>query len=327
MTIENLTTATPVEVDTVLAALYETYSRLVFADAPLAKDRVFYAANAKRGYGRDAQWDMTFDQAVEKVEKMAADETAMDWDRKSAQGALDKWAAVKAEAKANREEQAPLHAEFKRRGGWTRAYLVVTKGTGHVHSSMYCSTCYPTTQFAWLPTMSGHDESEIVEAAGERACTVCYPTAPAEVLNRPTTLFTKDEVTKQREREERAAAKAERQAAKVAKGLTPDGSEFVVRYVEPNAPGRERDESGNWVHVYRDRERREHFKTERAAVQWVVQQMSWSGAGNRYEYQRPAWTQVVEAVAAKHGKTVEEVWAEVTAKVAAKAKRDSRDTY
>lgn len=322
-----ITTRTPVEIDTELAALYNDYYVLIFSDAARAKDNLHYAADDKRVYsGRSTTWALTTAEATAKAEAKAADESAMYHERESAKSALARYATVKAEIAANAAQQAPLHAEFTRRGGWTRAYLVVTKGQGHVHSSMHCSTCYPTTQFAWLPELSGSDETAIVEAAGERACTICYPTAPAEVLNRPTTLFTKDEVTKQREREERATAKAARQAEKVAKGLTPDGSEFTVRYVEQNAPGWERDEAGKSVHVSRDRDRTERFKTERAAVQWAVDalyRVTWSDA-QPFKDALAGVEQVVAAVAAKHGKTCEEVRSDFDAKVAAKAKRDNR---
>ena len=110
---------------------------------------------------------------------------------------------------------APLNAEFTRRGGWTRAFLVVTNGTGHVHTSQACHTCYATTQFNWMTSFSGKDEAEIVEAAGDRACTVCYPSAPVEVLSRPTQMFTKDEVAKQVAREAREAKRAEAAKAQV----------------------------------------------------------------------------------------------------------------
>ena len=79
------------------------------------------------------------------------------------------------------EEMAPLEDEFRRRGGWTRAFLV-SNTSGHVHKNMHCGTCFPSTQYAWMTEFSGMDEAEIVDAAGERACTVCYPTAPVEVL-------------------------------------------------------------------------------------------------------------------------------------------------
>lgn len=92
---------------------------------------------------------------------------------------------------------------------WTRAFLVINSN-GHVHKTTDCSTCFDTTRFEWLVQYSNDDENTIVEDAGQDACTVCYPSAPAEVLNRPSRIVTADKVAK-------AAAKAEREAKKAAK--------------------------------------------------------------------------------------------------------------
>src|SRR5699024_12010413 len=70
-----------------------------------------------------------------------------------------------------------LGEAFRLRGGWNRAFLVAG-ANGHVHSSTSCSTCHPTTQYAWMTDYSGADEDTIVADAGYRACTVCYPSAP-----------------------------------------------------------------------------------------------------------------------------------------------------
>lgn len=109
------------------------------------------------------------------------------------------------------DQLKPYHDEYDRRGGWTRAYLVQSNG-GHVHRGMHCSTCYPRTQYAWLTAYSGQDEDEIVYAAGELACTVCYPSAPADVLNRVGEIRRPSDV----EREQRAADKAARDAQRTA---------------------------------------------------------------------------------------------------------------
>lgn len=74
------------------------------------------------------------------------------------------------------EDLAPLHRAY-REHGWTRFYLV-TNGTGHVHSSTYCSTCYSTTRFSWLTILSGSNEAEAIEEWGERICSECFPNAP-----------------------------------------------------------------------------------------------------------------------------------------------------
>lgn len=105
----------------------------------------------------------------------------------------------------------PYNEEFDRRGGWTRAFLVQNTG-GHVHANMNCSTCYPTTRYAWLTDYSGKDEEQIVYAAGELACTTCYPSAPTEVLNRVGEIRRPTDL----EREQRAAEKATKNAHRAA---------------------------------------------------------------------------------------------------------------
>lgn len=126
---------------------------------------------------------------------------------------IEKLLAKETEA---RIEQEPFKAEWNRRGGWTRAYLVVTNGQGHVHRTTSCSSCYPTTQFAWLTELSGADEQEIVDQAGERACTHCYASAPVALrLDRPTQLFSEKEKAQQAARDERAAKRAAAVAAAV----------------------------------------------------------------------------------------------------------------
>lgn len=120
----------------------------------------------------------------------------------------------------------PYEAEYQRRGGWTRAFLVDNTG-GHVHKSRNCSKCYPTTQFVWLPEQSGKKESEIVEAAGKMACTECYPSAPVDVLKRPGTIRNPLKAAAQ---DERAAARAAKATADAEKAITDvDGSVLKTR--------------------------------------------------------------------------------------------------
>ncbi len=66
---------------------------------------------------------------------------------------------------------------YRERGCWKRYYLV-TSSIGHVHRERYCSTCYPSTAYAWLTELSDCDEGAMVEAWGEKACTICFPNAP-----------------------------------------------------------------------------------------------------------------------------------------------------
>lgn len=70
-----------------------------------------------------------------------------------------------------------LYIENAKYTGWSRFFLVTG---GHIHSSMSCSTCYPTTLFGWLPQLSGLTEADAVAAHGPLLCSVCYPSAPVE---------------------------------------------------------------------------------------------------------------------------------------------------
>jgi hypothetical protein len=110
---------------------------------------------------------------------------------------------------------------------WSRAFLVINSN-GHVHSSMQCSTCYDSTRYEWLTHYSGADEDEIVGDAGEMACTVCYPSAPAEVLNRPANIVSKTRAEKDAAKAQRQAEKDERAAKKLAKAATIDGSTLRI---------------------------------------------------------------------------------------------------
>jgi hypothetical protein len=61
--------------------------------------------------------------------------------------------------------------------GWSRFFLV-TSSAGHIHSSMSCHTCRPTTTYGWLPELSGKDADTAVAELGPTLCTACFPDAP-----------------------------------------------------------------------------------------------------------------------------------------------------
>lgn len=107
-------------------------------------------------------------------------------------------------------------------GRWTRTFIVPG---GHVHSSMNCHTCFPTTAFYWVTDYSGVDEAEIVENAGDRACTICFPTAP---VDRPTTMYTPAEKAAKADAAARADAKIAREAKRIAKAPTASGDPLVI---------------------------------------------------------------------------------------------------
>jgi hypothetical protein len=105
--------------------------------------------------------------------------------------------------------------------GWSRFWLVQAVG-GHIHRTRACSTCFATTKFALLTSLSGMTEAEAVAEHGAILCTVCFPTAPVEWTGGEAKAVIAA-------REEREAAKAERAAKKEAKRLIPGSDEgFVV---------------------------------------------------------------------------------------------------
>jgi hypothetical protein len=312
----DVTTASPVEIDTKLADLdYE----LAHGESRKASAliQIHRAVGDDTSY-RKPKHRLTDAEAVAKAIEQAKGDDFL----RAAQKGLDALAEAEATIAAVAAQIAPLEAEYDRRP-WTRAWLV-TSSEGHVHRSRHCSTCNIRTRYALMFMYSGKDEAEIVEAAGERACTVCYPTAPAEVLNRPTQMFTPDEVEKQAERAKRDEAKKAREAKKIANGLTPDGSEFVIAYAEGGWRKVADRADGTTEMVWDDEAAttRQHFKTERAASIWYVDAHTWYADRKVTASKQAAYDRIVQAMADKHDKTVAEIKAELDAKVAAKRKRE-----
>lgn len=188
----DLKTATPAQIDAELAPIYGRY-----AQAAAAKRAALTSAERYAKYG--AQYATS----IKRYEAAAA--------------------AAQTEMHAAEAEMAPYEAEYAARGGWTRFFMVMNNG-GHLHSTRQCSTCRWSTQFSWMPEYSGQDEAGIVDLAGEDACTVCFPSAPVNQQSR-----LPFRVQERAEREAAAAEKAAKLAAKNAKAINADGSEWRVR--------------------------------------------------------------------------------------------------
>jgi hypothetical protein len=166
----DLSQQTPSEIDTQLAELHEQLTRAQFS---LARSERLLERDTERG----ATWNL--EQRNEDVQA--------DYER----------------VQQVEMEMAPFHAEYERRGRWTRFFLV-TNANGHIHTSMHCATCFPDTEFGWLPQYSGMTDEEIVERESYRACTVCLPIAPAE----------QQAARERHTREQREAKRAERETKK-----------------------------------------------------------------------------------------------------------------
>lgn len=158
----DLTTATPVEIDTALAEIYTRYYTQAGETARFLK----YINEYKQGLAR----------------KEAGDHSYAHWAARDLTDLEAKYEASREAQQAILAETLPYESEYRSRP-WTRFFLVKNSG-GHIHSSMDCSTCFPTTQFGWLPELSGQSEPEAVAAHGAILCTVCYPTAPVEWTDR-----------------------------------------------------------------------------------------------------------------------------------------------
>lgn len=295
----DLSTWTPVEIDTDTARMMP---KLWAAD--LKARRTVESIRYLLGKGRYDTFDALTEPLPERLSynerRLALEREQLIEDRRVYNEILDH---------INRNE-----GEYARRP-WPRVFLVPQ---GHAHSSTACSTCYPTTVFYLLPEYSDKTEDEIVQAAGSRACTVCYPSAPVDVLGRPSEMLTPDERDSIAAREERAKAKAERDAKKAAKGITaPDGQPLIYTI--------------NWASGYVQRNR---IETEYSAWQELTKLEEYYGDamragkwahdnGNRGDLNEyiNARDLIAEALMHKTGKTREEVDAEVQRRVKNRAKR------
>lgn len=179
----DLTQQSPVEIDTALAKAHGEMARAASYLDHYKTEVHRYAGDKRKGGGHawsgSGSWGMTLEEAVKAVEAQAIGEYVLG----SLKECQEKVASLRAEIKT-------LDAEFTRRGGWSRFFLVTNAG-GHIHSSMDCSTCnkvtsrgWKPTSFAWLPDLSASTEAEAVEAHGAILCTVCFPSAPVEWTNK-----------------------------------------------------------------------------------------------------------------------------------------------
>jgi hypothetical protein len=291
-------TATPVEFDTALADLHGSLRSI-----GNKLDSAWYGVHSSVGDQRDyrtrnADWKMSNEDARVAAVALKNNPETPAWKVQHVADALRELGEARMALADAHEEIREFGAAFKARGGWTRVFLV-TNGNGHAHSSMNCSTCYPTTQYHWVTELSAAPESEIVEAAADRACTVCYPTAPVE---KKSTLFTPDEIDKAKAKVERENAKAKREADRAAKAPTKDGQPLTVEYTW---------DRGDRVFNYS-----ETFKTERAAIIWATDQMAWvtDASDNKWN----AVNVIIEAIATKRGTDTRTILDEFMKKAAKK---------
>lgn len=290
-----LSARTPAEIDMeIFANLQAAWTAEDMVARVLASLHAYVGDKKVYGWGRgerQGRWQMTDEQVIDKSRQSS------DVHTQESLGRYDERVKTVQEAYAANH---PLHAEYDRRGGWTRAYLV-DNADGHVHNTTACPTWNKgnyATRYHWLTELSGKPETEIVELAGERACTMCYPTAPVDVLKRPSKLEGPAQAAAREAAVKRAEEKAARDAAKAAKAINnPDGSPLRGKYGVINT------ERTAWTELVDDLFCAKHYGyTEHPEVN----------------------ARIVAALAAKNDITAEAVVAEVNKKMAAKAKREGR---
>lgn len=203
-------------------------------------------------------------------------------------------------------EVADLESKYE---GWSRAFLV-RNGNGHIHSTMNCSTCFPTTLFLWLTEYSGADEDKIVKDAGEMACSVCFPNAPVDYKYRPCVIADPQLVEAKRIRDE---AKRVRDEAREIKGI--------------------KDLDGKPLSVCGFGKYREVINTLRSAEIWLVNagfeiatfdpERTWQAEA--HENKKVDFVRVLAAIAKKKNLSVDEVRAEAQIKIAKKISQYDRE--
>lgn len=171
---------TPRQVDEQLGALYREAGTLDAARASavdychsLNGERATWVSRSRK------KWPSTGAETVSTLREKVAAGTMTSWDQQSAVRTLEKIDGIDARLEELRAQNAELEDEFRGRGGWSRFFLV-TSSDGHIHSTMGCHTCKPSTRYGWLPELSGKSEAEAVAEHGAILCTACYPSAPVE---------------------------------------------------------------------------------------------------------------------------------------------------
>jgi hypothetical protein len=279
----DLTTATPVEIDTALA---DAYGRI----ADLTGQQHRLSATVSR---------------IDEVEPGSYQSMLPDYSpaaRAKLVGEIDAlqkriWEILDAEV-------YPREAQYNDRR-WTRYYLVDNAG-GHVHPDQSCSTCFPTTKYAWLVEQSGMSAEDLVKMAGEDACTVCFDWAPVSVLQQKSRLEAPE---RKKARLEREAKKAARDAAKAAKAITtPDGG--ALKVFTGHYPERQVVRQGVVVKVHPAHDAYDTLQTLHAARGWLTDYYYWNKGGAHPSYRPESLDDVLKAVAHKEGKDVETVRAE-----------------
>lgn len=237
----DITTATPAQVDELIRTI-ELDERAHGERADRAIETIRRAVGQTRtdtrtGYGRDRRtvttWSGTVEEALTTARANPAAEVAdyqlrAYYDMATVADALAPLDVIEGELADMAAHLDRLAAEFDRRGGWTRYYRV-DNSNGHVHKATSCRETYVTTQWNWPTQLSGADSAGVVAAAGALTCLTCFPEVRGTIiLDRPIVPEQFETAEQRAERAKRDAENAVKRAAKIEKGVTPDGSPLTI---------------------------------------------------------------------------------------------------
>ncbi len=299
-------------------------------EAARKQQRVEYTGDSLRrlvdretGWGRARAWGKSFEQAVAEVTELAAtDETYIG---RNAQSALDKLAQACAERDAANEAVKAQAQLWYDHGMWMR-YSVVPGG--HIHTNWRdCHTLRPTTTVLWAYQASGDSVDEAIEVYGTVLCSHCFPDAPVAYIGGKTLTDANGNVLTKAEAaaiaDAKAAEKAAKLAAKNAKAVFVPGTTDLVLDADLREIKTERslvtaiiDILANNGYYAESLNRRSSRATKRDRNNWdnVTIDESYPTYGEWLDY-------AYGALAAKHGKTVDEVKAEMNKKLRARNAR------
>lgn len=171
----DLTTATPVEIDTMRADLD---GELAHAYGMFDRAQATIHASAGDRPRRNQGYALSHETALAQAKDKLANGKLLTLERDTLERALAGLAKANADIDSINARIAPLDDEYRRRP-WSRFIAVQD---GHLHSGTRCAggTIRATTRLAWNPQLSGKTEAEAVAELGPMLCTHCFPSAPVE---------------------------------------------------------------------------------------------------------------------------------------------------
>ena len=268
----------------------------------------------RRRYDARSGWKLTHEEAVAKAQEIAATDTT--YVGRQAQEGIDRLAkAQEAVEVAKAEEKAADH--WADHGRWPR-YAVVPGG--HIHKETGCFTLRWDTDVRWAYPVSGDSVEEAIAEYGEALCSHCYPDAPvAQTLGKVEVDADGHPISKaqaQAIRDAKAAEKAAKLAAKEAKMVFVPGTKNLVR-------GPDKYEIKSEVTLVREIVSALAKRSDGRS--FYASKLNRQTGENEIDTSYPTYGEwvayAIEALAAKHGKTVEEVKAEMDKKLRAKNAR------